>query len=109
MRRLHPDQLFGAPQTVAGTAHTVAADEDGVPLRFTNGSAVTVTAPSDANAEIPVGACWPLRQAGAGLVSVVADAGVTLLSTNNSLGGQQTSGLLVKTAANTYLLLGGVA
>lgn len=109
MPRLHPDQISRAPQSIAATSYTVSAADQGTPLRFTAASAVTVTAPADANAGIEAGACWPLRQAGEGLVTVVADTGVTLLSVNNSLGGPNTNGLLIKTASNEYLLLGGVA
>ena len=72
---LQVDALIGRTIPVAGTAHTTAPADAGGVLRCTNASAVTVTIGPGA---YPDAALLTVRAVGAGGVTLVAGAGVTL-------------------------------
>ena len=69
--------------------------------------AATITVPTDAAAAFPVGTTINITQTGTGTVTVVGDSGVTVNSTpSNTLRDQWSSAVLIKRAANTWLLSG---
>lgn len=103
--------------TDGGTARTFAlADASTLPnpriVRFTGGASVSATVPDNATVAFPLGAQINLRQAGAGLLTVVEDTGVTV---NPPFGGtllsagQGASFVLVKVAMDEWDLTGQVA
>lgn len=63
---------------IAGTAYVLLEDEEY--LRFTGGSAVSVTVPPNASVPFRIGKVITLEQAGAGQVTLVPGDGVTLNS-----------------------------
>jgi hypothetical protein len=65
-------------KTVAGTAYTLTADDNGWILNCTNASAVTITVPKNLGAF----ACG-IRQSGAGTVTISPAAGVTIENADN--------------------------
>lgn len=90
-----------------GTSYTlVAADQDSL-VTLTNGSAITLTVPTNANQPFPVGAAVDLVQMGAGQVTVVGDTGVTVNATPGlKLRTQYSGATLIKLDTNQWVLLG---
>lgn len=66
--------VIGTVTTQSGTTYTLAATDCGTVIRFTNGSAVAVTAPDS----MPVGCSIAIIQRGAGAVTVTASGGATV-------------------------------
>lgn len=98
------------PVEVAGTSHTVSQSTDGDNqlLQTTNGSATTITLPSNATEAIPIGWSVSVKQEGAGLFEFVADTGVTLHARGAALtsAGQYAVASAVKVATNTWMVTG---
>jgi hypothetical protein len=94
-----------------GTTYTIALTDAGDVVTLTNASAITVTVPTNASVAFPIGTQITLAQMGAGKVTVAGAAGVTVYSTDShlSLRAQYSSGTLIKTATNTWLLIGDLA
>lgn len=70
-------------------------------------AAATITVPTDASVAFPVGTTINITQTGTGTVTVAGASGVTLNYTpSNTLRTQWSSAVLVKRAANTWLLSG---
>lgn len=64
--------------THAGTTYTLAITDLGTSVEFTSSSAVTVTVPPNSSVNLPIDAIIEITQMGAGTVTLVAGAGVTL-------------------------------
>lgn len=94
-----------------GTTYTLVATDAGDVVTLTNGSAITVTVPTNASVAFPIGTQITLAQMGAGKVTVAGAVGVTVYSSDSflSLRTQYSSGTLIKTATNTWLLIGDIA
>lgn len=94
-----------------GTTYTVALTDAGDVVTLTNGSAITVTVPLNSSVAFPIGTQITLAQMGAGKVTVAGAVGVTVYSADSflSLRTQYSSGTLIKTATNTWLLIGDIA
>jgi hypothetical protein len=94
-----------------GTTYTLALTDAGDVITLTNGSAITVTVPTNASVAFPIGTQVTLAQMGAGQVTVAGAAGVTVYSADSflKLRTQYSSGTLIKTATNTWLLIGDIA
>lgn len=94
-----------------GTTYTLVATDAGDVVTLTNGSAITVTVPTNASVAFPIGTQVTLAQMGAGKVTVAGAVGVTVYSADSflSLRTQYSSGTLIKTATNTWLLIGDIA
>lgn len=94
-----------------GTTYTLAASDRGLMVTLTNGAAITLTVPLNASVAIPVGFECAIFQGGAGLVSVAAEGGVTInsLAAALDLAGQYAAATLIKTATDTWMLIGGIA
>lgn len=96
-----------------GTTYTfVLADGSGAgsqPLvTLSNAGAITVTVPANGTAAFPVGTQIDCIQQGAGKVSFTPAGGVTINSkaSNLSIAAQYVSATLIKTATNTWTLIG---
>ena len=96
-----------------GTAYTLALTDSQTNgsqplLSCANASPVSVTVPDNATVAFPVGAQVDVVQDGVGKVTFVPTAGVTINSKagSKSIGGQYVGVTLIKTAINTWLLVG---
>jgi hypothetical protein len=92
----------------SGTTYTfVLTDSDKV-CTFSNAGATTVTVPPNSSVAFSVGTQIDVAQVGAGKVTFAIGAGVTInsLSGNKALAGQYAAGTLLKTATDTWLLMG---
>ena len=96
--------------TQSGTAYTLTLGDENSMILFTNAAAVTCTVPNDTTAgDIPAGYIVHLNQSGAGALTVAAGAGVTLQYAYTLTARAQYSSLsAMKTAANTWLIVGDV-
>ena len=94
---------------VVGTYSFVLTDE-GKLTEFDNAGATNVTIQNDSGANFPVGAQLLAVQTGAGQVTFVAGGGVTLNATPGlKLRAQYSSAVLIKRAANSWIILGDLA
>jgi hypothetical protein len=93
-----------------GTTYTpVLADKDKL-VELSNASAITLTVPTNTSVTYPVGTQINLLQTGAGQVTVVGDAGVTVNATPGlKLRAQWSSATLIKRATNTWVLIGDLS
>jgi hypothetical protein len=91
-----------------GTTYTIAASDAGDVVTLTNASPITVTVPTNASVGFSIGTQITLAQMGAGQVTVAGAAGVSVYSadSNLKLRTQYSAGTLIKTATNTWLLIG---
>ena len=103
-------------KTITATAYTFVSDDatsiGSNYIRTTTATATTITVPTQLTAPIPVGAQIPFRQAGAGLVTFAAAAGVTLnaqIAKTLVSAGNGASMCLVKVDTNVWDLLGDFA
>lgn len=95
-----------------GTTYTLALGDSGKLITLDNGSAITVTVPTDSVA-FPVGTVIALQQLGAGQVTVEGDTGVTI---NGVTPGDvdltdaqyESTAALTKHATNTWTLTGAI-
>lgn len=96
--------LYAPPSTLiateSGTTRSITDADAGKLVRFTSSSAVTVTPATG----IVSGFHCVLAQSGTGLVSVIAGSGDTInaVTTAIAMGGQFTTGYLVKTGSTTW-------
>jgi len=111
------DESSGGGSTVAinaqtGTTYTLVLADAGKLVTLTNGSAITLTVPTNASVAYPVGTVIALAQLGAGLVSIAGASGVTINGVtpgDDDLAGQWATASLTKLDTNTWLLSGGLA
>ena len=78
--------------------------------RFTGSVARTITLPSDASVNLPVGFTFPFSQSGTGAVQWVAGSGATVnaAETSTKLRSRYSAAQAVKVAANTWLVIGDI-
>ena len=103
-----------AKQTVTlnaqtGTTYTFVLADNGKLVTLDNASAITVTVPTNSSVAYATGAIINLQQVGAGQVTVVGDTGVTVTGTGTKTRAQWSAASLVKTATNTWTLIGDLA
>ena len=92
------------PQT--GTTYTLALADNGKLVTLANASPITLTVPLNSSVAFPVGAQVAIQQSGAGEVTVAAAGGVTLNATGTKTRVQWSGAVLVKTATDTWTMLG---
>jgi hypothetical protein len=94
--------------TQAGTSYTGVLGDANKYIRFTNAAAVGFTIPPNSAVAYPVGTVIEMEQAGAGALTVVAGAGVTINSrgADLTLAGQFAVAALKKVATDTWTLAG---
>jgi hypothetical protein len=79
-------------------------------LKVNSSSAITLTIPSNASVPFPINTEVAIIREGSGTVSISPGSGVTLLSTDSKrkIKGQYSSAALLKTASDTWLLIGSI-
>ena len=99
--------------TDATTARTVATGDAYKSLKFTSSSSITVSVPTDASDNIPVGTYIEIYQYGSGQITVAAvTPGTTTINATDAQKKsrvQFSSMTLIKMAANEWLLVGDTA
>lgn len=113
-----PTADINAARTInaqSGTTYTFVltdgASQGGHPLvTGTNASAQTYTVPPNSSVAYPIGDQVDVCQLGAGKLTISPGSGVTLnsLGANLSIGGQYVCVSLVKTATNTWIVIGNL-
>jgi hypothetical protein len=96
---------------VTGTTYTLVLADRGKLILASNAAAQTVTVPTNATAAFVVGTQLDIVQTGAGTVSVIGAGGVTVNGVGTALPfrAQYSAVSLIKTATNTWLLIGDLA
>lgn len=89
-------------------SYTLVLTDSGKAVSVTSASPAVVTVPANASVAFPVGTMVPLRQGGAGQVTVSAGSGVAVNGRGgaNKLAGQYAWATLVQVAANVWDLFG---
>ena len=89
--------------TQTGTSYTLVLSDSGKQVTMSNAGASTLTIPPNASVAFVVGVRIQIIQLGAGVVTLTAGAGVTLVKPNVPLTMTQNQiATLVKTASNTW-------
>lgn len=90
-----------------GTSYTLVLSDAGKLVTLSNASAITLTIPTNASVAFPTGTVIDIAQIGAGQVTV-GGASVTINSADGDkkLRVQYSSGSLIKTGTDTWLLVG---
>jgi hypothetical protein len=93
-----------------GTTYTLQLTDAGDVIDCSNASAITVTVPPNATVAFAVGTQIEVMQGGAGKVTLAQGAGVTINSQggNKSISAQYVGVTLLKTATNTWRLMGNL-
>ena len=92
-----------------GTTYTLALTDNGRLVTLSNASAITVTVPLNLSVAFATGAIVNLQQIGAGQVTVAGASGVTINGTGTKTRAQWSAASLVKTATDTWTLIGDIA
>lgn len=90
-------------------SYTLVLADAGKYVRMSNASALNLTVPPNASVAFAVGAQIPVRQIGAGQLTIVAGDGVTINAPFGGtlvLSGQGASAVLIQAAANVWDLSG---
>jgi hypothetical protein len=96
--------------TQTGASYTTVLGDASKLVTMSNGSANTLTIPPNSSVAYPVGTKIDIAQIGAGQTTVAAGAGVTINSTPTLILRAQYSGATcIKTATDTWLLVGDLA
>lgn len=91
-------------------SYTFVLGDAGKLVTFANASAITATVPTNASVAYPTGTFINIAQTGAGQLTIVGDTGVTVNATPGlNLRAQYSSGTLMKTGTNTWLLIGDLS
>jgi hypothetical protein len=91
-----------------GTTYTFVLADNGKLVTLDNASAITVTVPANSSVAYATGAIINLQQIGAGQVTVTGAAGVTINGTGTNTRAQWSAASLIKTATDTWTLIGDV-
>lgn len=91
--------------------YTLVLTDAGRPVEMNNAAARTITVPANADVAFLEGTTIELVRMGAGTVTVVAAAGVTIFSRGGllAIGNQYASAALRKRAGNEWVLVGDLA
>ena len=92
-----------------GTTYTLVLTDNGRLVTLNNAAAITVTVPLNSSVAFATGAIINLQQIGAGQVTVVGDSGVTINGTGTALRAQWSAASLIKTATDTWTVIGDLA
>lgn len=106
-----------APPTInaqTGTSYTLGLGDAENIVELTNGSAITLTVPSSATVNFPIGTAIEIHQGGAGVVTVVGASGpptANVVSRGSVFGlaGEDAIAVLRKVASDTWRLTGDIA
>jgi hypothetical protein len=89
-----------------GTTYTPVLTDNGRLVTLSNASAITLTVPTNASVAYATGAIINIQQIGAGQVTVAGDTGVTVNGTGTKTRAQWSAASLIKTATDTWTLIG---
>ena len=94
-----------------GTTYTTVLTDDGKLITCSNASAISVTIPPNSSVAYGIGTQLNFAQLGAGQVTLVAGAGVTLNSSGAKLklNNQYSVATCVKTDTNTWFVVGNLS
>ena len=92
-----------------GTTYTPVLADNGKLVTLSNASAITLTVPTNASVAYATGAQINIQAIGAGQVTIAGDTGVTVNGTGTKLRTQWSAATLVKTATDTWTLIGDLA
>ena len=94
-----------------GTTYTTVLTDDGKLITCSNASAISVTIPPNSSVAYGIGTQINFAQLGAGQVTLVAGAGVTLNSAGAKLklNAQYAVATCVKTGANEWFVVGNLS
>lgn len=93
-----------------GTSYTLVLDDADKLITLTNASPISLNVPAEATEAFPVGTLIKIAQMGAGQVTIVAAGGVAVFSDPGlKIAAQYGAAELIKTAADTWLLVGRLA
>lgn len=105
----------GAPNTQTADYTLVLADA-GKAVEMNHSSSRTITIPTDASVNFPIGTVIELCRIGAGAVNIAVSAGVTMPNriqvagtTTRTLTAQYSTASIRKRAANTWVLAGDIS
>lgn len=91
-------------------SYSLLTTDAGTLIEMESSSALTVTIPQDSSQNFPIGATLEIIQTGTGQVTLVADSGVTIQSTNGlKLSEQYSAVTIYKRSANTWLATGDLS
>lgn len=91
-----------------GTTYTLVLTDNGRLVTLSNAAAITLTVPTNASVAFATGAVINIQQIGAGQVTVAGAAGVTLNGTGTKTRAQWSAASLIKTATDTWTLIGDI-
>jgi hypothetical protein len=91
------------------TTYTLVLTDNGRLVTLSNAAAITLTVPLNSSVAFATGAVVNIQQIGAGQVTVAGASGVTLNGTGTALRAQWSAASLVKTATDTWTLIGDIS
>ncbi len=93
-----------------GTTYTFVLADGGKLVTASNGSAQTYTVPPNSSVAFPTGTTITIIGIGAGKVTLAQGSGVTInsLDSEKAINGQHASATLIKTATDTWQLIGNL-
>ena len=93
-----------------GTSYTLVIGDNYGMVTLSNANAITLTVPPNSSVAFPVGANITIVQTGAGQVTVSPGSGVTIYAAGSAtkLRVQYSAATLIKTATNTWILVGDI-
>jgi hypothetical protein len=99
------------PSNQGATSYTAVLGDAVLYTRFTSNLAVTFTIPPNSSVAYPIGTVLEFSQAGTGIITVTAGAGVTVNSRGGIMttAGQHAAAFIKKIATDTWLLAGDLA
>ena len=102
------DYVLKAPINTETASYTLALREQSQWLEVNNAGATNITVPNNTSVAFTIGTEIKIFNLGAGLPSLVADTGVTILSAGNKLklASQYSVATLYKRDTNTWVLSG---
>lgn len=90
------------------TTYTLVIGDKNKLVTLNNASPITLTVPLNSSVQFPTGAQINIQQIGAGQVTVAGAGGVTINGTGTKLRAQWSAATLVKTATDTWTLIGDI-
>ena len=91
-----------------GTTYTTVLADNGKLVTLSNASPITLTVPLNSSVAYATGAIINLQQIGAGQVTVAGASGVTVNGTGTKTRAQWSAASLIKTATDTWTLVGDI-
>lgn len=98
-----------AVNALSGTSYTLALTDKDKLVTLSNTGAITLTVPTYASIALPVGSQVHIQQTNTGQVTISPASGVTINGTGTKLRTQWSAASLIKTATNTWTLIGDIA